>query len=45
MARLVLTTLSSVEAARSLYDSEGFQPVQPYVDDPVEGLQLLGRDL
>jgi GNAT superfamily N-acetyltransferase len=43
--RLVLTTLSSMEAARSLYDSEGFHPIQPYVDDPLEGLQFLGRDL
>lgn len=45
MGRLVLTTLSSMVAARSLYDSEGFHPVQPYVDDPEEGLQFLGRDL
>ena len=45
MGRLVLTTLSSMEAARSLYDSEGFHPVEPYVHDPLEGLYFLGRDL
>ncbi|HLN76876.1 MAG TPA: GNAT family N-acetyltransferase [Nocardioidaceae bacterium] len=45
MGRLVLTTLLSMEVARSLYDSEGFHPIQPYVDDPLEGLQFLGRDL
>ena len=43
--RLVLTTLSSMEAARSMYDSEGFRLIQPYVDDPLAGLYFLGRDL
>lgn len=45
MSRLVLTTLPSMGAARGLYDSEGFEEIQPYTDDPVEGPQFLGRVL
>lgn len=45
LGRLVLTTLPSMEAARGLYDSEGFRAIRPYIDDPVEGVQFLGRDL
>ena len=41
--KLVLSTLPSMTAARSLYDDESYLPIAPYVRDPVEGVQFLGR--
>lgn len=43
--KLVLTTLPSMTAARSLYDDESYLPIAPYVRDPVEGVQFLGRQV
>ena len=43
--QLVLNTLSTMTAARALYDADGFEPIDPYTADPVEGVQFLGRDL
>jgi GNAT superfamily N-acetyltransferase len=43
--RLVLNTLPTMSAARSLYDADGYAPTEPYVAEPVEGVQYLARDL
>lgn len=43
--QLVLNTLPTMTAARALYDADGFEPIDPYTADPVEGVQFLGRDL
>jgi|SRR5699024_10962807 len=43
--RLVLNTLPTMSAARALYDIDGFIPIEPYVEDPVAGVEFLGRDL
>lgn len=44
-ARICLDTLSSLRAARRLYESLGFEPVEPYVFNPVPGAMFLGRRL
>lgn len=44
-SRLVLTTLPTMTAARSLYDSDGYVAAEPYVAEPVDGVQYLARDL
>jgi GNAT superfamily N-acetyltransferase len=43
--RICLDTLPTMTAATSLYASLGFQPVAPYVFNPVEGALFLGLDL
>ena len=43
--RLVLTTLPSMTAARRLYDEDGYTPIDPYVSDPITGVQYLGRSI
>ncbi|MDN5896100.1 MAG: GNAT family N-acetyltransferase [Nocardioides sp.] len=43
--RLVLNTLPTMTAARSLYDADGYEPTDPYVADPVEGVEYLAVDL
>lgn len=44
-SRLVLTTLATMVEARVLYEADGYVPVQPYVAEPLEGVQYLGRAL
>lgn len=43
--RLVLNTLPTMTAARSLYDAHGYAPIEPYVAEPVAGVQYLARHL
>lgn len=43
--RLVLNTLPSMSAARRLYDANGYEPIEAYVAEPVDGVQFLGRAL
>jgi len=43
--RLVLNTLPTMTAARALYGADGYVPIEPYVAEPVSGVQYLGRDL
>lgn len=41
--RLVLNTLPTMTSARKLYDADGYAPIEPYVDEPVDGVQYLAR--
>ncbi|WNG24041.1 GNAT family N-acetyltransferase [Cystobacter fuscus] len=43
--RICLDTLSSMAAAIGLYTSMGFEPIEPYVFNPIPGALFLGRDL
>ncbi|EPX57763.1 GCN5-related N-acetyltransferase [Cystobacter fuscus DSM 2262] len=43
--RICLDTLSSMAAALGLYTSMGFEPIEPYVFNPIPGALFLGRDL
>ena len=43
--RVLLDTLGSMQAARRLYASLGFQPVEPYYDNPVPGTLYMALDL
>jgi ribosomal protein S18 acetylase RimI-like enzyme len=43
--RICLDTLPSMTAAVALYASLGFEPIAPYVFNPIEGAIFLGRDL
>lgn len=43
--RLVLSTLPTMQAARHLYDGDGYVPVDAYLAQPVDGVQYLGRGL
>ncbi len=44
-ARICLDTLPTLLAARHLYESLGFEPVEPYVFNPLPGAMFLGRRL
>jgi len=43
--RICLDTLSTMTSAQALYRSLGFQPIEPYVYNPIEGAKFLGLDL
>jgi ribosomal protein S18 acetylase RimI-like enzyme len=43
--RVCLDTLPEMVAARRLYGSLGFVPIEPYVFNPLEGAIFLGREL
>lgn len=39
--RMCLDTLPSMEAAQGLYRSMGFEPIEPYVFNPIDGTKFL----
>ncbi|MCD6671991.1 MAG: GNAT family N-acetyltransferase [Burkholderiaceae bacterium] len=43
--RICLDTLSTMHEARRLYEGLGFEPVEPYVFNPLPGAMFLGRTL
>ncbi len=43
--RIFLDTLPTMAAAMALYRSIGFEPVEPYVFNPIPGATFLARDL
>src|SRR5699024_12685621 len=45
ITRLVLNTLPTMTSARKLYDPDGYAPIEPYTDNPVDGVQYLGLTL
>src|SRR5699024_4217687 len=45
ITRLVLNTLPTMTSARKLYDADGYAPIEPYTDNPVDGVQYLGLTL
>lgn len=42
--RICLDTLPAMTSALALYASLGFQPIEPYVFNPIEGALFLGLD-
>ena len=44
-SRICLDTLPTMVAAQKLYQSLGFNPVEPYVFNPIAGSQFLALDL
>ena len=42
---ICLDTLASMSAARRLYGTLGFQPIEPYVFNPLDDVMFLGLDL
>ena len=44
-SRICLDTLATMELAQQLYRSLGFEPIPPYVFNPVPGTQFLALDL
>ena len=45
LRRLVLNTLPTMTQARALYASYGFEPTEPYVEVPTDGVVYLSLDL
>lgn len=45
ISRIVLDTLGSMHAARTLYAGFGFQPIPPYYANPLPDVVYLGLDL
>ncbi len=45
LSRLVLTTLPTMTEALMLYEAQGYRPADPYVAQPIDGVQYLARDL
>jgi GNAT superfamily N-acetyltransferase len=43
--RICLDTLATMTAALALYESLGFEPIAPYVYNPIPGARFLGREL
>ncbi|HEY0877006.1 MAG TPA: GNAT family N-acetyltransferase [Zeimonas sp.] len=43
--RICLDTVSTMHEARRLYEALGFEPVEPYVFNPIPGAMFLGRRL
>ncbi|WP_035613329.1 GNAT family N-acetyltransferase [Haloferula sp. BvORR071] len=43
--RILLDTLAHMAAARALYSSLGFQPIEPYIYNPIPCAIFMARDL
>ena len=43
--RICLDTLPSMSAAQRVYATLGFEPIEPYVFNPIDGARFLGLDL
>jgi ribosomal protein S18 acetylase RimI-like enzyme len=44
-SRICLDTLPTMVSAQALYQSRGFQPIEPYVHNPISGTRFLVLDL
>ncbi len=43
--QICLDTLTTMTAARAVYEALGFRPIEPYVFNPLPGAMFLGLDL